>query len=154
MVRKQGTNQVTTLHTIYRDSFQSLASWVIRRYPHLDAEDIAQSAIVRFWRLYPDCDTGDIPIHRVLLRLTRLAAIDATRKATAKKRGQQFRVDAETIEAPCGQPDQSPLDHIPDVLLPFAHDILAGMTQRELFQVHGEYATRQAVVKLRECLAS
>jgi len=145
---------VTTLHTIYRDSFQSLASWVIRRYPHLDAEDIAQSAIVRFWRLYPDCDTGDIPTHRVLLRLTRLAAIDATRKATAKKRGEQFRVNANTTIAACGHPETSPLDHIPLNLLPFASALMAGTTQADLYRTHGEYATRQAVAKLRECLAS
>ncbi len=145
---------MTTLHTIYRDSFQSLATWVIRRYPHLDAEDIAQAAIVRFWRLYPDCDTGDIPVHRVLLRLTRLAAIDATRKATAKKRGEQFRINADTIESSCGQPDQSPLDHIPPSLLPFASALMVGTTQADLYRTHGEYATRQAVAKLRECLAS
>lgn len=145
---------MTTLTTLYRDCFAPVSAFIARRYPMVDAEDITQSAYVKYWRRFPDGNCGEREPFRVLLHLARLCAVNAIRKATRYRRSEHLRIELEEVTTPCGQSAPILFDHIPDILLPFAHDILAGMTQRELFQVHGEYAARQSLARLRECLAS
>jgi len=120
----------------------------------LDSEDITQSAFVRYWRRFPDGNCDQREPFRVLLYLARLCAINAIRKATRYRRSEQLRTSTETATLPYGQNAPSILDHIPESLSPFVSALLAGYSQRELYDQYGQHTVRMWSKRLRECLAN
>ena len=146
---------MTTLTELYRDYFRSIAAFISRKYPMLDAEDIAQSTYVKYWKRFPDGNCGEREPFRVLLYLARLCAVNAIRKATRFRRSEQLRRDTEiTLTVACG-PISTTLDDIPPDLRSLAADLMAGYSCESLWDKYGgQYRCRTLYRRLRDCLAN